>query len=169
MRPDDHRRRVWRRPRQCDDPAFIIARHTGPQLEVMQDNVRSHATRVSMNCLTAFKTLRCPFRSPYLSPVEHVWDMMGRRLHLPGNVNDLFRQLEQIWQDIPHETIRSYVTGRVVTGLVKMPGTHSGGGGGDKVVVMITGNRVDRVDTGVLHSGDGDKVLYGDKIGLGEG
>ncbi|GFS51579.1 rab-like protein 3 [Trichonephila clavipes] len=29
--PDDHRRRVWRRPGQRADPAFTIARHTGPQ------------------------------------------------------------------------------------------------------------------------------------------
>ncbi|GFY19775.1 uncharacterized protein TNCV_4649451 [Trichonephila clavipes] len=27
---DDHRRRVWRRPGQRVDPAFPIARHTGP-------------------------------------------------------------------------------------------------------------------------------------------
>ncbi|GFT20192.1 hypothetical protein TNCV_4060081 [Trichonephila clavipes] len=30
-----------------------------------------------------------PARSPNPSPIEHVWDMMGRRLHLPGNVDDL--------------------------------------------------------------------------------
>ncbi|GFX70421.1 transposable element Tc1 transposase [Trichonephila clavipes] len=33
--PDDHRRRVWRRPGQCADPAFTIACHTGPQLGVI--------------------------------------------------------------------------------------------------------------------------------------
>ncbi|GFV69237.1 transposable element Tcb1 transposase [Trichonephila clavipes] len=43
---------------------------------------------------------------PDPSPIETVWDMMGRRLHLPGNVDDLSRQLEQIWQEIPQETIR---------------------------------------------------------------
>ncbi|GFS57147.1 transposable element Tcb1 transposase [Trichonephila clavipes] len=43
---------------------------------------------------------------PDLSPIEHVWNMMGRRLHLPGNVDDLVGQLEQIWQEIPQETIR---------------------------------------------------------------
>ncbi|GFX01484.1 uncharacterized protein TNCV_1864581 [Trichonephila clavipes] len=31
---------------------------------------------------------------------------MGRRLHLSGNVDNLTRQLEQIWQEIPQETIR---------------------------------------------------------------
>ncbi|GFU00219.1 hypothetical protein TNCV_801901 [Trichonephila clavipes] len=32
--------------------------------------------------------------------------MMGRLQHLSGNVDDLARQLEQIWQKIPQETIR---------------------------------------------------------------
>ncbi|GFY19374.1 uncharacterized protein TNCV_4127611 [Trichonephila clavipes] len=32
--------------------------------------------------------------------------MMGRLLHLSGNDDDLARQLEQIWQEIPQETIR---------------------------------------------------------------
>ncbi|GFW06749.1 hypothetical protein TNCV_3288491 [Trichonephila clavipes] len=32
-------------------------------------------------------------------------DVMGRRLHLLGNVDDLARQLEQILTEIPQETI----------------------------------------------------------------
>ncbi|GFU30448.1 transposable element Tcb1 transposase [Trichonephila clavipes] len=59
-----------------------------------------------MNCLTACQKLPLPCRSPYPSPIKHIWDMMGRRLHLPGNVDDLARQLEQIWQEMPQETIR---------------------------------------------------------------
>ncbi|GFV16178.1 hypothetical protein TNCV_3379421 [Trichonephila clavipes] len=31
---------------------------------------------------------------------------MGRRMHLPGNVDNLARQLEQICQEIPQKTIR---------------------------------------------------------------
>ncbi|GFV72767.1 hypothetical protein TNCV_5038461 [Trichonephila clavipes] len=38
--------------------------------------------------------------------VEHVWDMKGRRLRLLGNVDALTQQLEQMWQEIPQETIR---------------------------------------------------------------
>ncbi|GFU31800.1 hypothetical protein TNCV_1176651 [Trichonephila clavipes] len=45
-------------------------------------------------------------RLPDLSPVEHVQDMMGRRLHLPGNIDDLAQRLEQICQEIPQETMR---------------------------------------------------------------
>ncbi|GFS96335.1 uncharacterized protein TNCV_16811 [Trichonephila clavipes] len=35
LRPNDHQRRVWRRPGQCSNPAFTIAHHTGPQPGVM--------------------------------------------------------------------------------------------------------------------------------------
>ncbi|GFY22856.1 transposable element Tcb1 transposase [Trichonephila clavipes] len=67
----------------------------------LQDNFRPHAERVAMDCLTASQTLPWPVRSKDLSPIEHVWDMMGRRLHQPGNVDDLARPLEQIWLQIP--------------------------------------------------------------------
>ncbi|GFY22183.1 transposable element Tc1 transposase [Trichonephila clavipes] len=68
--PADHRRRVWRRPEQRADPAFTIARHTGPQQGVMypklifqQDNAKPHTTHVAMNCLTANQKLPSPARS----------------------------------------------------------------------------------------------------------
>ncbi|GFX18202.1 transposable element Tcb1 transposase [Trichonephila clavipes] len=43
---------------------------------------------------------------PYLFLIEHLWHMMGRSLHLPWNVDDLVRELEQTWQEIPQATIR---------------------------------------------------------------
>lgn len=58
-----------------------------------------------MNCLQACRTLPWPDRSADFTPIEHVTDMMRRRLYLPGNVDDLVRHLEQIWQEIPHENI----------------------------------------------------------------
>ncbi|GFW83278.1 transposable element Tc1 transposase [Trichonephila clavipes] len=127
--PDDHRGRVWRSPEQRADPAFTIASHTGPQsgvivwgaisfdsrtpfqhpgLILQQDNARPHVVRVAMNCLTACQTLPWSDRSPDLSPSQHVYDMMGRRLHLRGNVHDLDRQLEKICQEIPQETTRVF-------------------------------------------------------------
>ncbi|GFW44373.1 transposable element Tc1 transposase [Trichonephila clavipes] len=74
-----------------------------PGLIFQQECAKPHVT---MNCLTDYQTLPWPARSPDPSPIEHVWDMMGRRLHVPGNVDDLVRQMEQIWQEIPQETIR---------------------------------------------------------------
>ncbi|GFU35772.1 transposable element Tc1 transposase [Trichonephila clavipes] len=62
----------------------------------------SNARPRTINCFTACQTLLWPD----VSPIEHFWDMMGIRLHLPRNVDNLARQLEQIWQDIPQETIK---------------------------------------------------------------
>ncbi|GFW80756.1 transposable element Tc1 transposase [Trichonephila clavipes] len=69
------------------------------------DSAIPRTTRVAMNCVTAYQTLSWPTRLPDSSPIKHAWDMMGRRLHQQGNVDDLARQLEQIWQEIPQETI----------------------------------------------------------------
>ncbi|GFV26379.1 uncharacterized protein TNCV_5086921 [Trichonephila clavipes] len=84
--PDDRRGRVWRRPEKRADPVFTIARHTSLQPGLM--------------------LVKHFLGQPDFSTIEHVWDMMGRRLHLPGNVDDLAGQLQQIWQEIPRELIR---------------------------------------------------------------
>ncbi|GFX56353.1 RNase H domain-containing protein [Trichonephila clavipes] len=60
-----------------------------PELIFQQENAKPHTTRVAKNCLTAYQTLPWPASSPDPSPIEHVWDMMGRQLHLPGSVDDL--------------------------------------------------------------------------------
>ncbi|GFY20693.1 hypothetical protein TNCV_1119271 [Trichonephila clavipes] len=65
---DDHRRRVWRRPAQRADPDFTTVCHADP-----------------------FSRHERPARIPDLSPIEHVLDMMGKRLHLPWNADDLAR------------------------------------------------------------------------------
>ncbi|GFT30311.1 transposable element Tc1 transposase [Trichonephila clavipes] len=101
--PDDHRRRVWRRPGQRADYAFTIACHTGPQQGVMVWDA-IFFSRIPL--VVIGRHLQHIVRSPYPSPIEHIWDMRGRRLHLPRNVDNLARQLKQIWQEIPQETIR---------------------------------------------------------------
>ncbi|GFW11871.1 transposable element Tc1 transposase [Trichonephila clavipes] len=94
--------------RQRADPAFTIAGHTAhqyfdgilravllvfllqyPGLIFQQDNAKPHTPHVAMNCLTAYQILPWPAISPDPSTIEHVWDMMGTRLRLPGNVDDL--------------------------------------------------------------------------------
>ncbi|GFU01346.1 transposable element Tc1 transposase [Trichonephila clavipes] len=71
-----------------------------------QGNARPHTARVFMNYLTAIEKLPWSTRSPDLSPIEHVWDIKGSRLYVPGNVDDLTRQLEKIWQEISQKTIK---------------------------------------------------------------
>ncbi|GFX61079.1 HTH_Tnp_Tc3_2 domain-containing protein [Trichonephila clavipes] len=97
MCPDDHRKRVCRPPGQCDDPAFTISRHTGPSTKSY--GLNRHFFWSSLELEKHFQG------QSDLSLIEHVWDMMGRRLYLLWNIDDLARQLEQIWQEIPQVTI----------------------------------------------------------------
>ncbi|GFV47417.1 transposable element Tc1 transposase [Trichonephila clavipes] len=67
--PDDHRRRVWRRPGQLTDLAFFIARHTSPPQGVTVWDVISFDTptvrrRHSENC---FATIPFAVLWPYCS------------------------------------------------------------------------------------------------------
>jgi len=52
-----------------------------------------------------------PSNSPDLNPIEHVWDMMGRRLRnlkrSPANLQELERALHEIWHEIPQDSIRA--------------------------------------------------------------
>ncbi|UYV82646.1 hypothetical protein LAZ67_22000361 [Cordylochernes scorpioides] len=78
-----------------------------PGLTFQQDNARPHTARVTLDCLQSCRTLPWPARSPDLSPIEHIWDVMGRRLQPSRNVDYLARQLDTIWQEIPQHTIRN--------------------------------------------------------------
>ncbi|GFU37775.1 transposable element Tc1 transposase [Trichonephila clavipes] len=62
----DNRVRVWRRP-----GPFLNGL---PGAIFQQDNARPHTARVAQDILRHFEILRWPALSPYLSPVEHVWD-----------------------------------------------------------------------------------------------
>ncbi|UYV74872.1 hypothetical protein LAZ67_12001574 [Cordylochernes scorpioides] len=78
-----------------------------PGLTFQQDNDRPHTARVTMDCLQSCRNLPWPARSPDLSPIENIWDVMRRRLQPSRNVDYLARRLETIWQEIPQHTIRN--------------------------------------------------------------
>lgn len=71
-----------------------------------QDNARPHTARMSQACLRQVATLPWPARSPDLSPIEHVWDHIGRQLRQPTSLHNLEIQLQQLWTDMPQDTIR---------------------------------------------------------------
>ncbi|GFT32310.1 transposable element Tcb2 transposase [Trichonephila clavipes] len=54
-----------------------------------QDNARLHTARVSQDCLRTVTTLPWNARSPYLTPIEHIWDHLGRRVGNPTSLNEL--------------------------------------------------------------------------------
>ena len=87
----------------------------GEAFILMQDNARSHTARLCMAFLEdeGIAVMDWPARSPDLNPIEHVWDMLARRVrqrpHPPENVQDLTNALVQEWQDIPQNVIRRII------------------------------------------------------------
>jgi len=57
-------------------------------------------------------TLEWPSRYPDLSPIEHVWDILGRRIYAQNDVNNV-RQLEaallEEWANIPTASINKLI------------------------------------------------------------
>ena len=83
----------------------FMSRHS--RLTFQQYYSRSHTAHVSIACISACRTLPWPASSPDLSPIEHVWSIMGRDLQSACNIDDLTHQLDRIWFDIPQEDIRN--------------------------------------------------------------
>ena len=79
------------------------------------DNAPCHRARVVTNFLQQQGVVRLdwPARSPDMSPIEHVWDVLGRRVraHNPpaANLQELFQRLQQELQAIPQATLRHLV------------------------------------------------------------
>ncbi|GFY01198.1 transposable element Tcb1 transposase [Trichonephila clavipes] len=65
-----------------------------------QDNSRPHTARASQDCLRIVTTFPWLARSPDLSPIEHIWDHLGRRVGYPTSLNELETRLQQIWNEM---------------------------------------------------------------------
>ena len=72
-----------------------------------QDIARPYTAHVSAACLSACRTLPWSARSMDLSPIEHIWSIMGRALQPARDVDDLTPQLDRIWHDISQMDIRN--------------------------------------------------------------
>ncbi|GBO20096.1 hypothetical protein AVEN_178686-1 [Araneus ventricosus] len=75
-----------------------------------QDNARPHTAAVSQRALQGVDILPWPARSPDLSPIEHVWDTIGRQLQRHPQsaltIPVLTDQVQQAWNSIPQTDIR---------------------------------------------------------------
>ncbi|GFX68388.1 transposable element Tcb1 transposase [Trichonephila clavipes] len=78
--------------RRHSENCFATVPFEVPDLIFLQDNARPHTVCVAMNCLTACQKLPWPAKSPDLCQIELAWDMVRRRLNLPGNTDDLAQQ-----------------------------------------------------------------------------
>lgn len=82
---------------------------------LMLDNARPHTARIVFNFLEENnnEVLSHPPMSLDLNPIEHVRNIMGRRLRdleRPAtNLQQLEAALHQIWYEIPQATIRACI------------------------------------------------------------
>ncbi|GFV46659.1 transposable element Tcb2 transposase [Trichonephila clavipes] len=104
---DDNRVRVWRPSGECIYPTFALQRHTAPTAGVMVWGTIAYNTQVSQDCLCTVTTLPWLARSPDLSPIEHIWDHLGRRVGHPTSFRGLEARLQQIWNEMSQDIIHN--------------------------------------------------------------
>ncbi|UYV80559.1 hypothetical protein LAZ67_19000614 [Cordylochernes scorpioides] len=83
-----------------------------PNALYQQDNARPHTARISQQALQDVQMLPWPPYSPDLSTIEHVWDIIGRRLHAlpqPRSEDELWQMVEREWRAIPQDAIRTLI------------------------------------------------------------
>ena len=87
----------------------------GPNLIFQQDNARPYVARVVNDFFNQNNVDRLPWPalSPDLSPIEHLWDELSRRIH-NGNpqintVAQLRQALVREWNNLPNPLVQRYV------------------------------------------------------------
>ncbi|UYV68828.1 hypothetical protein LAZ67_6001129 [Cordylochernes scorpioides] len=131
------RQQLWNAP-PCDRGTMTAQRYvddvlrpvTLPYLQgvpnalYQQDNARPHTARISQQALQDVQMLPWPPYSPDLSPIEHVWDIIGRRLHAlpqPRSEDELWKMETKLNQNLRFN-IKDYTTLRK-----DRPGKFGGG------------------------------------------
>ena len=81
-------------------------------LRFQDDNAKPHRARVIKAVVdnSGIRTLPWPSRSPDLSPIEHAWDELGRKVrdsydHPPSTLQCLAHRLVEQWQNLDMERL----------------------------------------------------------------
>lgn len=98
-----------------------------------QDNARPHTARVTQNFLANnnIDVLPWPACSPDMSPIEHLWDALDRRIRQrrppPANRQQLAQALQDEWQRIPRNDVRRLILSmrRRVNACIVARGGHT--------------------------------------------
>ncbi|KAL0152568.1 hypothetical protein M9458_052291 [Cirrhinus mrigala] len=84
-------------------------------LMLQHDNARPHVARICTQFLEAenIPVLAWPAYSADMSPIEHVWDALDRRVRqgvpVPANIQQLRTAIEEEWTNIPQATINNLI------------------------------------------------------------
>ncbi len=84
-------------------------------LMLQHDNAWPHVARICTQFLEAenIPVLAWPAYSSDMSPIEHVWDALDRRIRqcvpVPANIQQLHTAIEEEWTNIPQATINNLI------------------------------------------------------------
>lgn len=101
----------------------ILQEHVVPYVDfigaenflLMHDNARAHTAQSVESYLAevGIRKLQWPARSPDMNPIEHVWDMLKRRVKTspnpPQNLRALKLALVTAWDEIPQVEIKNII------------------------------------------------------------
>ena len=91
---------------------FILA---NPHMLLMQDNATSHSARATRQYLATnnMQVIDWPARSHDLNPIEHIWDLLDKRLrnvqNPPHTVAALRQEVVRQWNLLAQPEIRRYI------------------------------------------------------------
>jgi transposase len=99
----------------------------------MNDNARPHRSRAVTAYLQseAVTSVPWPAMSPDLNPIEHIWDMLGRRIYAREphvkNIRQLEAALHREWQQLSQQDIRRLTGGmrRRVEAVIQARGGYT--------------------------------------------
>ncbi|GFW39707.1 DDE_3 domain-containing protein [Trichonephila clavipes] len=99
----------------------------------MEDNARPHCAHIVDGCLQMEDITRMdwPAYSPDLHPIEHVWDMLGRRIAarqpLPTCLPELRRALLYEWCNMLQDQMDNLILSmpRRCKACIASPGRHT--------------------------------------------
>ncbi|ROL46085.1 Transposable element Tcb1 transposase [Anabarilius grahami] len=105
---------VWRYRDEILRPTVVPFIHDH-HLMLQHDNARPHVARICTQFLEAenIPVLAWPAYSPDMSPIDHVWDALDRRIRqrvpVPANIQQLCTAIEEEWTNIPQATINNLI------------------------------------------------------------
>ncbi|MDC9721134.1 MAG: transposase [Gammaproteobacteria bacterium] len=99
----------------------------------MNDNARPHRSRTVTDYLRgeAIPTLPWPACSPDMNPIDHIWDIIGRKVRerTPPvqTLNEINKALRQEWLRLPQQQIPRLVAGmrRRLEAVIRVNGSYT--------------------------------------------